>query len=279
MKIDLEISDLKYLYERELRTEALEDKHMFLYSRAILNRMDNMIKARNMLALSMRSAKNTKQTYYLELQYRKEAVEAAQRDLAEVNTQYEEAVQAMVVSQSENNKAQMLMYQREIPRQQRRIRDKERAVQNWLERGEEKCQKISNNKLPKLYNAIKDAESLYGQMPKDELRDSALSRYNTSAPRTEQDVIAKAAMEYAANPDSFTEAKDIDYYAASKGMIMDAPKRESRANEVVVSEPNNEIVFKEIKDDGAGVSFRAWRESQPENLGTPSKESEDTSDV
>lgn len=272
MKMDGEILELKYLYERELKEEIMQEKSMFLCSRGIKHRLDKVIKARNLLCANMKNAMNSTHTFTLELAMRKDAVRKAEEALKYLHKDINDAATLLATLQlggsdsalAENASFHYKRLCRELPIAERRIRDKERAVNNWLERGKEKCQKMSNDKLGKFYDVQKDVDALYGQLPASDTKD-ALEAINANNVPKWQKEIAEKAIELENNPGSYVEPEAIDTYSETKSLIKDAPIA-TRA----IEHSNaglGDFVFKEIPKDNSDLPFKKWRSAQPDDLG------------
>ena len=163
--MDVEIRNMRYLFEREYAEEQAAGKKNLLLSRGIKYRINNMVRARNALARSMSNTLASRETYSLELAKRKEAVREEERILKALLQRTTEAANAMLVINTEEAKNAYKWLSNEVPIQKSRVASKERALTNWLLRGQEKTLMMSRNKLPRLYRAVKDADAIYGNLP------------------------------------------------------------------------------------------------------------------
>lgn len=291
MKIDGEIMELKYLYEREVAEEIRTDKSMFLCSRGIRHRLDKMIKARNLLCANMKGAMNSSHTFTLELAVRKEAVRETEDDLARLHVEINDAATLLATlklggtdsKHADNAAFHYKSLCRELPVAERRVRDKERAVNNWLERGKDKCQKMSDAKLGKFYDVQKDVDALYGHLPENDVKDvleaiNSRPKYNTENPETVPDFIAKAALEYRGIRETEAKSAGIDYsklYSEGFALMNDQPKHEVLANEAITSEGRLDVVFKENKSEPRSKQLQDALDKAASSANLPSMEDSD----
>lgn len=168
-KIDAEIIDLRYLYEREKMREIELGKTTLLMSRAFKNRLEVAVRVRTKLAKAMQDNPSQRKTYEIELQRRLEARENAYADMQKLELQVQELGLALLINPADEYKREELRFaMHEIPIQKRRIKACERSYMHWA--GKEESVKVSKieNKLPRGYSAKEDITKLYGTMPQNQ---------------------------------------------------------------------------------------------------------------
>lgn len=171
IKMDTEIMELRMLYEREIQHEIMTEKHTLLLSRGIKNRIDKLVRARSVLNNAAKERTSKGASFAIEMAQRREAVENAKKDydytvnsLAAKIDELKQLV-ALKIEPSEELNYQVKYLTREIPKSATVLRNKERALQNWVINGEVHALRNSKDKLPKNYSPVEDADRIYGQLP------------------------------------------------------------------------------------------------------------------
>lgn len=151
MRIDEQILNLEYLYQRELLREAELGKRNLLLSKGFKYRLDSLYKARTTLikATGMNASKEL--NYTLVLAERKAAVDEAEQELEVLKQQQVNAGANALLHRSEYYVNEMKDLNKEIIRQEARIRNKKRALNNWID----KAGNVTTNerKISANYNA------------------------------------------------------------------------------------------------------------------------------
>lgn len=180
VNMDTYIQELNYLYERELQHELDVNKRNLLLSKGIKYRLEKARRARKLLNDSISNKLTRKNTFAIELAQRKLDVEEAEIELATLSRDMVTKLGELMALKALNIDCSGIECEynqliREIPRQKTRIRNKERALQNWLLGGEKHAIKYSGNRLPRDYEPEKDIDALFDLLPVDPIRDQVLA--------------------------------------------------------------------------------------------------------
>jgi hypothetical protein len=134
MRIDEQILNLEYLYERELLRECELNKHTLLLSKGFRYRLDNLYKARQMLVKNMGVSATREMNYKMTLAERQTSYDDAIAELDRLKTQQINATAEMLFHQTDYYKQQYTEINKEIIKQEARIRNKKRALDNWVDK-------------------------------------------------------------------------------------------------------------------------------------------------
>lgn len=172
--MDAQILELKYLYEREVQREIVLDKHTLLLSRGFKYRIEKLERARRILAASMETRFSKEATYQVELAIRKNNLLEEEEELERLRKEITRLATEMVTNPTEQLIYEFKELTREIPRQNMRIRNKKRALNNWLLA--DSC-RISNEstRVSKAYNAEKDADKIHGALGNNDIVATAIA--------------------------------------------------------------------------------------------------------
>lgn len=184
MRLDAEILELRYLHERELMRESELNKHTLLASRGFKYRIENLLRARALYAKSVKLAPLKSMTFAMELANRKNEVEVAVEELGRLKQTIASMGAALMAAPSENSLYEFNELKKELKAQELRIRNKERAVTNWLTRGEKQSQAIVNREY-KNKNIEKFASEYIEKEPDRNFIDIRLDERFHSKPTTE----------------------------------------------------------------------------------------------
>lgn len=194
IKMDTEIMELRMLYEREVQHEIMTEKHTLLLSRGIKNRIDKLTRARNLLNNAAKERVSKGASFAIEMVQRKEAVANAQADydytVSSLAAKLEELKQLSLlnIEPSEELDYQVKYLTREIPKSATVLRNKERALQNWVINGEVHALRKSRDKLPRGYSPEEDADKIHGQLPDNIVTQTVLGVINGTYKAPEEEL-------------------------------------------------------------------------------------------
>lgn len=180
-KIDAEIIDLRYLYEREKMREIEIGKSTLLMSRVFRNRLDAAVRVRTKLAKAMKDNPTQRKTYEIELQRRLEARETAYDEMNRLSGQLRELTNTLTMLPNDAyTLSEFNRLAHEVPIQKRRIAACERSYNSWAGKTAPKATMPQlDNKLPKNYDVQEDITKLYGTMPMDQEIVDAINKNKT----------------------------------------------------------------------------------------------------
>jgi hypothetical protein len=135
-KLDGQILDLQYLYQRELDREATLPSKTLLASKGFKYRLDNLYKQRDTLRAFTRNAPSLAQTYAEELSRRNTAVDIAETAYKIAEKKYISKIEEITLSGlTPDNELDLKILRRDMGAARSLFRTKERSVSNWLAKG------------------------------------------------------------------------------------------------------------------------------------------------
>lgn len=133
-KLDEEILDLEYMYQRELAREREVGKTMFLMSRGFKYRLDKLREARKLLRQAISNAPTIRANYIKILSERNAAVQDARDELGSLEVQLKDLMVSALMQATDEKVADIAILQSAIKSQKMFILHKENAVNNWIKR-------------------------------------------------------------------------------------------------------------------------------------------------
>lgn len=186
MKMDAEIVELRYLYVREQTREIELGKRNILMSNVIKAKMDRCIRARNVLAKSVKDKPAQRVSWQLEEVARRNRIEDAEVELKELGKQYEDALLQALLNPSDDANFKVRDLAHEIGIQKRRVVNYTRAHTNWLKKEQLVKVRETRNKLIPEYSVQQDIEEVLEQ-PIDENILKGIALYENSK-ETQEDI-------------------------------------------------------------------------------------------
>lgn len=174
IKMDVEILELRYLYEREVMKEIELNKHNLLLSRGFKHRLDKTVKARAILANSMKDRMSSKASFAITYAERKLAMDEAQMQVDQIMKTLANKFQDIKTASALKFDTSLMQYElkvltKDLNGARTVLRNKERALVNWEASGELHARMQSHDKIPKDYEVEKDVDAIYGSMPNNEI--------------------------------------------------------------------------------------------------------------
>jgi hypothetical protein len=158
MRMDEQILNLEYLYERELLREKELSKHTLLLSRGFRFRLENLYKARQVFVKATGSKVTNEMNYAMTLAERQEAYDDACDELEHLRESHEKAAALVLIQKSDVASNNYLDLGREIIKQEARVRNKRRALDNWINK--QGMLATQEKKLARSFDAEEEATAI-----------------------------------------------------------------------------------------------------------------------
>lgn len=182
MKLDAEILDLRYLYERERMREIDMGKRTLLLSHAFKNRLDAAIRARNRFAGAMKIKLTQRTSFAIVSVQKKEEYENAVKELEILNSNMRNIAAGLLINPGnpdEEFKFKEICH--EISIQKRRVVMRERSYMNWLKK--DQYLPIHKYKIPEVEEENIDTEK---ELVENEL---LTENHNYASQKTVEDIL------------------------------------------------------------------------------------------
>jgi len=135
-KLDGQILDLQYLYQRELDREATLPSKTLLASKGFKYRLDNLYKQRDTLRAFTRNAPSLAQTYAEELSRRNTELDLAEAAYKASEKRYTNKLNEIIMQGiTLDNELELKCLHRDMGAARSLFRTKERSVNNWIVKG------------------------------------------------------------------------------------------------------------------------------------------------
>lgn len=235
-RIDEQIIDIQYLYQRELDREAelCPERRSLLASRGFKYRLDNLYKQRAAARKFIGTAPTKAMNYATELSRRNTEYADACAELEKRTQLYKDRLAAvMLVGMDIDSQLELKGMSRAIGAARSIVSSKNRAVDNWLSKGAtaENAQilRISDSAITKtMPKAELILERSQAERERDyvEIQESQPLRLAPAPPLSgEQEIIARAARAYASGASTSVDisTEHPDTYSASFAMLNQQP--------------------------------------------------------